>query len=130
MSLTLEIPDISLNMFIGYYEEERKQKTSVKLSIICKYKNLPTLCLDDNLDNNSFQHIRYDTLIKSIIKFTEDKIFFTVEKWCYEIFQFLIKEYSLNQILQTFILKFTKNNIFIPEARSGVIFMLEESFNS
>ena len=128
MNLKLEIPSIILNIFIGYYEEEQIKKNPVEISILVEYKSLPLICLNDDLDFESDNIIRYDYIVQSLIEFCEDKKFCTVEKWCYELSQMLIKEHNFERILSRFVLKFTKKNILMSNAPQGINFVFEKNF--
>jgi FolB domain-containing protein len=128
MAFILEIPKIALNVVIGYFNEERTHSSPVEIAIWFTYKQFPSVCFHDNLDDTTENNLRYDLLIQSIIKFSENKKFYTVEKWCYEISTFVIEKYKLKSILSNFKLKFTKKNILLPEAPDGISFIFEENF--
>ena len=128
MTFTLHIPKISLNLVIGYFPEERDSKKQIEIEIILKYKKLPQSCFDDTLDNKQ-NTICYKNIIESLNIFIENKNYYTIEKWCYEISQFLIKEFELQNIFNYFYLKFTKIHIPLDEIVNGVSFIYEETFN-
>ena len=93
MTFTLHIPKISLNLFIGYFPEERDSKKQIEIEIILKYKKLPQSCFTDSLEDKK-STICYKNIIESLNSFIKNKNYLTIEKWCYEISRFLIYEFE------------------------------------
>lgn len=127
MTFTLHIPKISLNLFIGYFPEERDSKKQIEIEIILKYKKLPQSCFTDSLEDKK-STICYKNIIESLNSFIKNKNYLTIEKWCYEISRFLIYEFELQNMCHYFYLKFTKIHIQLDKVINGVHFIYEKKF--
>jgi FolB domain-containing protein len=128
MNLTLHIPKILLDLRIGYFDYEREFKKKNAIEIILKYKTLPMSCINDSLEDRKTD-ISYKDIVESLQIFTQNKSYHTIEKWCYEISQFLIKHFELQNIFSYFHLKFTKIIIPLHEITDGVNCIFEKTFD-
>jgi FolB domain-containing protein len=127
MVFILHIPTISLQVTIGYFEEERQYKKPIEVEILIKYRDLPKVCFDDDLEDKA-RVICYKDMVEKMKTFVEKNSFYTVEKWCYEMFSFLLKEMKIESKCRFFSLKFTKSYVPLEEVNNGVSFIYEKEF--
>lgn len=79
----IKLNNLSLNLHLGWPEEERQEKQEVSVDIILKFSTMPPGCETDDLTDT----ICYDHLTKTITQHCQVKSYKLIEHLAYDIYQ-------------------------------------------
>ena len=79
----IKLNDLSLNLSLGWPEDERQQKQAISVSIILKFPSMPISCETDDLTGT----ICYAELTHLITTHCEKKTYKLIEHLAYDIYQ-------------------------------------------
>lgn len=113
----LEISGLELDLTIGCYDYEKDIKQKISLDIIIEFRNLPQICLTDDL-NDGFC---YDRIIQLLAQYSQNHSHETIEKWCYKFFQLIKSNQAINNI-STIEIKIKKKPLEIINLKNGIYF--------
>jgi len=88
MHYQLILTDISLDVKLGYLEEERSLPQRVLAQIKLQFMQVPLACTTDNLQDT----LCYATLSCDLQKFCDSRSFKLIEALGYQLYQFLKKK--------------------------------------
>lgn len=81
----LTINALELDVFLGWPNEERLRKQTIKLDVNLQFKQMPHACISDDLAGT----VCYRELIESLRRHLVDKKFHLIEHLTHEVYQFI-----------------------------------------
>ena len=115
MYCELILENISLNIKLGWLEEERAFSQQVLVQIKIRFSDIPTVCMTDNLRDG----LCYSALSSDLQVFCDTRSFKLIETLGYQLYQFLKKKITelISEPIKVFVCV-TKHPLFVNLERS------------